>query len=338
VSGVEQNRQRDGIAIHSETPRRQTLGVLVEGASGREGPWAIRRSDGTEVLMEFSVSSIEVAGQSVVLSIGRDVTERIHVQRNLMVADRMASIGMLAAGVAHEINNPLAAVTGNLELAARDIAALALEPGDPLALERLAAGLADAREAADRVRDIVRDLNVFSRAGDDGSGPVDVHRVLDSSLRLARNVIRNRARVVREYGDVPPVLANESRLGQVFLNLLVNAAQAMPDGRPEANEIRLRTHTEPGWVVVEVVDTGRGMSADVQQRLFRPFFTTKPAGVGTGLGLAICHQIVNAVHGTIAVHSELGRGTTFRVRLPTGRPSGAVAPLVSTATKPTRLR
>jgi PAS domain S-box-containing protein len=285
--------------------------------TGRSGRQALRRADGTEVLMEFSATTIEVSGERLVLSIGRDISDQVRSQAQLMVADRMVSIGMLAAGVAHEINNPLVAVSGNLELAARELERLAKGGTEAAAAaEMLAAEIGDAREAADRVRDIVRDLRIFSRSEDEHSVPVDLHRVLESSLRLARNEIRHRAQVVKDFGAVPAVLANESRLGQVFLNLLVNAAQALPAGRADTHEIRLRTHTVDGWAVVEVTDSGPGMSAEVLQRLFTPFFTTKPVGVGTGLGLAICHRIVTGLHGDIAVVSEVGRGTTFRVSLP----------------------
>jgi len=295
--------------------------------AGQSGRQSLRRADGTEVLMEFSASTIEVSGERLVLTIGRDVGDQVRSQAQLMVADRMVSIGMLAAGVAHEINNPLVAVSGNLELAARELERLAKGGTEAAAAaETLAAEIGDAREAADRVRDIVRDLRIFSRSEDELSLPVDLHRVLESSLRLARNEIRHRAHVVKDFGAVPPVLANESRLGQVFLNLLVNAAQAMQEGRADTQEIRVRTYTDDGWAVVEITDSGPGMSAEVLQRLFTPFFTTKPVGVGTGLGLAICHRIVNSLHGDIAVVSEVGRGTTFRVSLPPAVHAGEPPP------------
>jgi CheY-like chemotaxis protein len=166
------------------------------------------------------------------------------------------------------------------------------------------------------VREIVRDLKIFSRAEEDRQGPVDVRRVLDSTLRMAWNELRHRARVVKSYGVVPFVEANESRLGQVFLNLIINAAHAIPEGKYESNEIRIETATEAGQVVVSISDTGAGIAPELHSRLFTPFFTTKPAGVGTGLGLAISHRIVAAYGGTIAFESTVGRGTVFRVKLP----------------------
>jgi CheY-like chemotaxis protein len=168
------------------------------------------------------------------------------------------------------------------------------------------------------VRLIVRDLKVFSRSGDEERrGPVDLEQVLESSVRLAWNEIRHRARLERDYTAIPPAWGNESRLGQVFLNLLVNAAQALPAGRSEENEIRLITRAVEGGVVVEIRDSGIGIGPDVLPNIFDPFFTTKAAGVGTGLGLAICHRIVTGLGGSIEVESQVGRGTAFKVRLPT---------------------
>jgi CheY-like chemotaxis protein len=165
----------------------------------------------------------------------------------------------------------------------------------------------------------VRDLKVFSRAQEETYGPVDVRVVLDSVIRLSWNEIRHRARLVKDYEEVPPVNANESRLGQVFLNLVVNAAQAIPEGQADQHEIRLLARTAPdGRVVVEIHDTGPGMPAEVLNRLFTPFFTTKPVGIGTGLGLSICHRIIHALGGDISVESVVGKGSAFKVSMPAG--------------------
>jgi PAS domain S-box-containing protein len=246
--------------------------------------------------------------------IARDVTDKKQAEMQLMLADRMASVGTLAAGVAHEINNPLAAVIANLEMAAQDVTAL----GERVELPRdLIDELEDARQSADRVREVVRDLKLFAPTHEDRFGAVDVEKVIDSTLRMAWNELRHRARVVKSYGNVPWVLANESRLGQVLLNLIANAVQAIPEGNYEANLIRVTTaKLEPGHVVISIADTGAGMSPEVKQRLFTPFFTTKPVGVGTGLGLAVSHRILTAMGGSIAFDSELGLGTTFHLKLP----------------------
>jgi PAS domain S-box-containing protein len=242
----------------------------------------------------------------------RDISDKKQAEAQLMVSDRMASIGTLAAGVAHEINNPLAAVLANLDLA---IGAAKAEPASlPPQLEE---ELHDARAGAERVRRIVRDLKIFSRGADDARGPVDVERAMESALRLAGNELRHRARLRTRYSTVPPVDANESRLGQVFLNLLINAAQAIPEGRSEENEVRIETTTDAaGAIVVTISDTGEGIDSDVRARIFTPFFTTKPVGVGTGLGLSICHRIVTSFGGTISFDSEPGKGTLFRIVLP----------------------
>jgi PAS domain S-box-containing protein len=260
------------------------------------------------------------------IATARDISAKKQTEAQLIVSDRMASVGTLAAGVAHEINNPLAAVLANLELAQREVARLAQHTH----VGELGELVHEAREAADRVRQIVRDLRVFSRSEEEQLGAVDVRAVLDSTLRIAWNEIRHRARLVRDFQDVPPVLGNESRLGQVFVNLLVNAAQAIPEGLAETNQITVRTRVRDDRVAVDVVDTGTGMSPAVLHRLFTPFFTTKPVGVGTGLGLSICQRIVTAMGGEIRVDSAPGQGSSFSVLLPfapAGRaPASAEAP------------
>src|SRR5262249_5424737 len=157
------------------------------------------------------------------------------------------------------------------------------------------AAIAEAREGAERVRLIVRDLKTFSRVDEEVATLADVRRVLESAINMSFNEIRHRAQLVREYHDAPPVVANEGRLGQVFLNLLVNAAQAIPDNVvAQQHTIKVVLREEQGEVVVEVSDTGVGIRPEHLPRLFDPFFTTKPVGVGTGLGLAVCHGIVTS--------------------------------------------
>jgi PAS domain S-box-containing protein len=244
----------------------------------------------------------------------RDVTGEKMAQEQLLISDRMASVGMLAAGVAHEINNPLAAVIANLEMS------IDIMGGSSTRVESRRADLRemleDARDGSDRVRQIVKDLKIFSRHEDPASGAVDVRRTLESTLRMAWNEIRHRARVIKEYGETPLARGSESRLGQVFLNLIVNAAQAMPEGAADRNTLRVTTRTNAqGSIVIEVSDTGCGMPPETVSRLFTPFFTTKPQGSGTGLGLAISHRIVTGLDGQIEVDSMVGVGTTFRVIL-----------------------
>lgn len=249
----------------------------------------------------------------------RDVTRERATQSQLMVSDRMASVGMLAAGVAHEINNPLACVLANLDLICREF--VDREPdGSVRDSHELREMLDDARTSADRVRQIVRDLKIFSRHEDARPGAVDIQKVIESSLRMAWNEIRHRARLVKDYGTIALVEGSESRLGQVLLNLIVNAAQAVPEGNADGNTIRIATSVDKsGRIVVEISDTGIGIPAENLRHLFTPFFTTKLPGVGTGLGLAICHRIITGFGGEIRVESEEGKGTTFRVILPAAR-------------------
>jgi PAS domain S-box-containing protein len=305
-----------------------TLAFIRRGEA-REYETVRLKKDGTTFDASVTLSPVRQDGHIVAASvITRDISERKRLEAHLAVSDRMASVGTLAAGVAHEINNPLAAVIANLDLVGEmfdgpaldtSYAAEAVAPAPP-PLADVRELVTEARTAADRIRHVVKDLKLFSRADEERRGPVDVRRTMESALRMAGTETRHRARVVQEYGDVSAVEGNEARLGQVFVNLVVNAAQAIPEGDVERNAIRVVTRMEGAdRVVVEVSDTGAGMPPEVLDRLFEPFFTTKPVGIGTGLGLSICRRIVHEHGGSIGVESALGRGTTFRVVLPAAR-------------------
>jgi PAS domain S-box-containing protein len=244
----------------------------------------------------------------------RNITERKRIEAQLLLSDRMAALGTLAAGVAHEINNPLTYVVTNLSYALKE-AKRALDR-DPSGFDGLVESLEQAREGAQRVRQIVRDLRAFSHTDAEQRDALDVRRVLDSAINMALTEIKHRAQLIKSYREVPNVSANEGRLAQVFLNLLVNAAQAIPEGSVSANRIEVSTDTVNGKVVVEIRDTGGGISSRDMPRIFEPFFTTKPVGIGTGLGLFICQTIVSALDGEITVDSREGTGTTARVTLP----------------------
>jgi signal transduction histidine kinase len=261
--------------------------------------------------------------------------ERRNLQAALIETERLASLGTLAAGVAHEINNPLAYVVANIEYVAENLAESA-GAGDT----RLREALAETRDGCERIRTIVRDLQLLSRDPEKDDSAVDVRRVLDSSANIVSNEIRSRARLTRDYAEVPLTLGNAARLGQVFLNLILNAAQSIPEGEPAKNEIRLQTRMEKGAIVVRVSDTGGGVPAEIRARIFDPFFTTKPMGVGTGLGLSISHRIVSAMGGEITIENRPGPGTTFRVRLPVVEAKASEQPArppVSSRTRRARL-
>ncbi|MBS1120262.1 MAG: uncharacterized protein H6Q90_2490 [Deltaproteobacteria bacterium] len=277
--------------------------------------YRVLRPDGTvRLLQSGTVQNVEFEGGPARLVVMRDITEHRRLEQQLALAERMASMGALAAGVAHEINNPLAYAHSSLEVASRELAQLA----DPVRTAGIAEALARAREGTARVRGIVRDLKTLSRGEDDGPfEAVDLPTLLDSTLALAASATSARARLVRSYGPVPRARATQARLGQVFLNLLLNAAEALPEGAPGRHEIRVSTSTDAlGRAVVEIADTGSGIAPALAGRVFDPFFTTKPVGEGTGLGLAICHRLITRLGGTITFTSQPGAGTSFRITLP----------------------
>jgi PAS domain S-box-containing protein len=279
------------------------------------------RKDGRAFTLALVASPIrDAAGEvSGIALIGRDVTERHQHEGRLMVTERMASLGTLAAGIAHEVNNPLAYVTSNLEF----VVAQLRDMEQSLTAGRtgeLIQALTEARQGADRVRKVMGDLKTFSRPNDEASGPVDVRRVVESAVDIAWNEIQKRARLVKELAEVPQVQGNESQLAQVVLNLIMNAVHSIREGDSSRNEIRVATrrHGEDR-VAIEVRDTGSGISEEIRGRIFDPYFTTKPVGVGTGLGLSVCHSIVTLLGGEIEVESVAGRGSLFRVLLPVAK-------------------
>jgi signal transduction histidine kinase/CheY-like chemotaxis protein len=245
-------------------------------------------------------------------------------QERLLIADRLAGIGTLAAGAAHEINNPLTYALLNVDHALRQMRIAASEGTvlpmgeDEDVLPAMIRALELAQDGMERVRSISRNLLTFSRGALDTRSLVDVRAIVESSIQMTMHEIVQRAHVVREFGAVPPVEANEAALGQVFINLLVNAAQAIPEGSaPPRHTVRVATSTSAeGDAVVEIEDTGAGIPPELLPRIFDPFFTSKAAGTAMGLGLSISHGTVTHLGGTIDVRSTVGVGTSFRVVLP----------------------
>jgi two-component system NtrC family sensor kinase len=277
-----------------------------------------------------------------------EISERKHLQAQLVQAEKLASLGQLAAGVAHEINNPIGYICSNFGTLQKYLdqlfAMLAAYQGAECSIgaPEVAANLRVLREQVEleflkgdipmlmresmqgivRVRQIVRDLKDFARVDSTSEWQwANLHHGIDSTLNLAASEIRYKADVVKQYGLIPDIECLPSQINQVVLNLVVNAAHAMGEQRG-CITIRTGTAAEGEQVWLEVADTGSGIAPDTLKRIFEPFFTTKPVGKGTGLGLSLSYGIVQKHHGRFDVHSEVGAGTTFRVTLPKQRPNG----------------
>lgn len=287
------------------------LDQLMRGTGTCPDPFEVVTRAGR--VAEISVIALEYEGRPAILGFARDVTERKAIQARLLQADRLAAVGLLAAGVAHEINNPLAYVLLNLKYLARELPKLA---ADPSRLEVLQKHVADANHGAERVQNIVRDLRMFARTDDEAPGPVDLVQVVESALAMADHELRQCARIRRTYLGNFAVNGTAAKLEQVFLNLLVNATQAIGRGAADQHFVDIRL--EPwsnGMVRATISDTGPGITPNILDRAFEPFFTTKPPGVGTGLGLPICKSIIEAFGGGIRVESNPGQGTRVYLEL-----------------------
>ncbi len=228
----------------------------------------------------------------------------------------MASVGMLAAGAVHQINSPLTQVSACLELIAEEVSRLGPAAQSDSAT-RIAELLKKARDNAERIKAFIHDISTFSRVGGDKAVAIDIRRILDSSVNFAQFEIQNRARLTKNYAEVPPIRGNGGQLNQAFMNLLLNAAQAIPEGEKSTNEIRVSTEVDvSGRVIVTISDTGFGIPTDLLGRIFDPFFTTKRDGESTGLGLSIAKSIILSCGGEIKVTSQVGKGSTFTVIFP----------------------
>src|ERR1019366_3238301 len=295
--------------VQKDDPELATIPVLALSADSTPKAAAIDAEAYLKKPVDYD-TLIETIDRLLLESEHRDL------QARLAQTDRLTSLGTLAVGVAHEINNPLAYVLLNLGYLAEELPKLLSTPESPKAREVMIA-IEHARDGAERIRNTVRSLQTFSRPENETRVPLQLAKLLDSTLPMVANEIHHRAQLVKDYGVVPDVVANEARLGQVFLNLLLNAVQALPEDRRDQNRIHLIVRAPSrNRVVVEVHDNGVGIPPQVRGRIFEPFFTTKPVGIGTGLGLTICHGIVASLGGTLSFESEVGRATVFRVELP----------------------
>jgi PAS domain S-box-containing protein len=279
-----------------------------------------RRKDGREIVMRYSGRVVADAEGRVIGSqgFGVDVTAERDAQHQLLLADRLAALGMLVAGIGHEINNPAAYVSLGVQQIARHLRSAPLQPPEAAraTVERVLPILDDVAAGVHRIAEIVGELKLFSRPDADTAGPVDLNSVVRSAAALVQAELRSRARLSLDLEELPPSPGSWSRLSQVALNLLINAAQAIAPGAAERNEVVVSTRRIGDEVRVIVRDSGAGIPAAALQRIFDPFYTTKPQGEGTGLGLAISYDIVRRLGGTINVESEVGRGSRFIVTLP----------------------
>jgi two-component system cell cycle sensor histidine kinase/response regulator CckA len=295
----------------------------------------------------FEWRSIAHVERGLVYAAARDITEQIlaeerlreasvrevELSRQLAVAQRLASVGTLASGIAHEINNPLASMTANIELLVDQLTTIGAGTSTTTSLAETRAMVLDLQTGAERIRRIVLELATNSRAKGEQRVVLEVSAVVELAAGLTAGELRARARLVKELGPTPLVRADEARLARVLINLLVNAAQALPADDVHRHEIRIVTSTDAaGRAVIEVRDSGPGIPAAIIDRIFDPFFTTKAVGAGSGLGLYVCHNLVAAMGGEITATNRLGGGATFRVTLPAAAAAGesAVARLTST--------
>ena len=306
----------------SHLPCQNPLDAVLRDACPDIVDGLLCRATGPDLYVSNSSSPIlaesgEVMGVVMVL---HDMTRRRELQRRLELADRLATVGTMAAGVAHEVNNPLAYIRGNVSWSLDTIRKWATDHAGaecPSWTGEVETALSDAAVGASRVAKIVRDLNTFTRAGPETSEPASLSDIVDWSLEVVGHELRPRSRIVRRFEPTPMVDAPSGRLGQVFVNLLLNAAHALDGHRHELNELVIVLRTdEQGRAVVEIRDNGRGMSPEVLSRAREPFFTTKPVGQGTGLGLFVCHGIIDALGGLLSITSEPGHGTVAQVILP----------------------
>ena len=315
---------------------------VLAGETSRSEILPLRRKDGSLFRAEVSGVHATALGRNIIVACFRDVTERTKLQASLAQADRLASVGLLAAGVAHEINNPLSYVLCNLQTLADDLPRLSAavqryhnklnaqfssdtiselldDDRDVLApafFDDVNDRIRDALTGINRIKEIARGLGTFSRVEQTEVAPVDIVDAIEHAINISYNEIKYRARLIKDFQRVPATLASDGKLAQVFLNLLINAAHAVGEGNIAHNQIRVRTWSDELHVFAEVSDTGKGIPVECQSRIFEPFFTTKGVGIGSGLGLSICKNIVTGFGGKISFTSQVGQGTQFVVELP----------------------
>jgi signal transduction histidine kinase/DNA-binding NtrC family response regulator len=327
-------------------PERPLIGQNFPYESSPEGPREIQIRDGDNpCIAEMTEVAIDWNGAPARLVSLRDVTERrqaLELRDRLAHTERLAAIGQLAAGVTHEINNPATYVVANLTTMLDLITALELDPtarDDTRAkLSELSDMVKENLDGMSRIRSITNDLRTFARIDSQEVTLVDLNECVVSACKIAFSEIRQRAHLIQALSEVSPIPGSRGKLAQVVTNLLVNAAQAIPEGNVEAHRVTVRTGQSGGEVWLQVEDTGRGIAPQIRAKIFDPFFTTKARSQGTGLGLALCADIVRQHQGTISARSNLDGGTCFEVRLPLDTQLKATPPVVSPSQVVPRVR
>ena len=293
----------------------ERIGRMMSSGATFE-PMEYRPKTAPDRIVEIKSILIDREGEPAVLAFARDVSARKRIEQELVRADRLASIGMMSAAVAHEINNPLAYVQLCLQFLERELPKLVNADHK----ERMLEQVRNASHGIDRVATIVRDLRAFARSDDGEVGSVDVIACIEQALKLIDNEVRHRAQLVRDFGPhIPAVHGNASRLEQVFVNVIINAAQAISSGDAKDHEIRIIVRSRDNFVTVAISDTGPGIAPELRERVFEPFFSTKAVGVGTGIGLAVCRSIVEQFGGRIALDPGTTSGAVMTVTLPVHR-------------------
>ncbi len=353
---------KEGFEIEVASDGSQALAILRQAAFDlivldlllpRRGAWTFRvvqRADAVLSTIPVVATSADVTSRVTAIDAAAYLPKpfkaaallaairRVLEQRRIMHLDRLASLGTMAAGIAHEVNNPLTYVHANLVLAQEILTkcAVKLAPDAKDAVSNAKTALGKALEGIERVRSIMSGVRLFIRAPDDHRVAIDVRTIIETSLMIIAHNIEQKATVVTTLGEVPQMMGNPGQLGQLVVNLISNAADSIAPASPGPHRIIVRTSTsDSGEVVLEVEDTGCGMVESVRSQIFEPFFTTKPPGLGTGLGLSVCHGIVRGHDGNIDVESTPGKGTSFRVVFPPARRT--IVPVAPDATPDGRL-
>ena len=354
LSGIPREKLVDSPFVDFVHPddRETAMGRLAPVLNGKtsDAPYALRMVDarGKTFWLDIVAQPMPDRDTPVMRIICRDITRRHQLERQLLQSEKMAAVGQLASGVAHEINNPVGFVHNNLHTLQdyqQDLLKLIrhyremLRTAKTMAADDESAGLKRAIDTVEaleenididflmedwpqliresligtnRIRDIIGDLKSFAHPGEQDCQRVNINASIASTLNLVWNELKYKAEVIRDFGEIPDLACFPQQLKQVFMNLLTNAGQAIGD----KGEIKVRTRRREDYVEIAISDTGCGIADHDLEKIFDPFFTTKPVGTGTGLGLNVSYQIIKKHGGDIHVSSVLGQGTTFTVRLP----------------------